>query len=177
MKQIKVHGRSNPLIKFLMNRSGSKYFGLIEMWPSPIPKAYLPEDTCSLFKALAARMLLLTGNFVVVAVIAFLAGFSIYSVIITAVVWLHFGFNPLTMGQDLAVSTGVAWYVIILSAVVVFSGNYLYNKFMKLLKSYVVEEPKSKPKVASEGARLACVLLKSIKEKTCFKIDYNWEKK
>lgn len=176
MKGIKVKGLENPLVKFLMKNDDRKYFWIVEMWPSPVRRWNLPQDTCSMFWTLMGHSALVVRNFLTACVVAFLPIYSVYSMTFALVVWLHFGLNPMKVEGDIAVATGVAWFMVIIASARAFGGHYLFKRMEKYVENTIMKagEPTTRLVKMTGGVELAKILIKSIKEKTCFKIDYEW---
>ena len=173
MKGISVD-YNNILVKFLTNNSKSKYFRVVQIWPNPVYPRDFPRDTCSFFWCLVGHSLITLRNFILAFVFAFCVGFLSYSIATTIILWVYFGLNPMTM-HDVVTSIGAA----VLIASVLFSSLlgsiFLYHYVRNKIK-VAAKERSSKPSMIYEGARLAGTLIMAIKDKTCFKIKYKWEK-
>lgn len=182
MEEIEVNPRTNLLIRFLQHESNTELFGLFKLWPRKYYRHMLPTDSCDLFWAVVCHALRMLPPILKASVGLFIVGYMAISTAITLILIFTSGLPPrpdlFVCGGVLAlmVAAGLV-FILVISLLAVGVTNlcvYLTDKY-DLYKDRERPPVKENPLMVGTLA-LAGKLYWSIKNRTCVKIKYKWEK-
>ena len=177
MKGISV-SYNNLLIRFLQHESNTELFGLFKLWPRRYYRHMLPEDSCSLFWAVVFHALRLLPPILKASAALFVAGYLIISAIAVLILALTSGLpnkpDFFLCGGVLVLMVAAGLGLIGILSLLVIGGIDLNDYLTKKYTAYKERKRgsvKEKPLVVGTLA-LARKLYWSIKNRTCFKIEY-----
>lgn len=182
MEEIEVNPRTNLFIRFLQHESNTELFGLFKLWPREYYRHMLPTDSCSLFWAVVWHALRMLPPILKASAGLFIVGYLVISTVAILILTFTSGLPP---RPDFFLCGGVLVLIVAAGLVLVLVISLLEvggtNLYVYLTDKYDQYKDRERPPVKENPlvvGTLALVgkLYWSIKNRTCVKIKYKWEK-